>query len=265
MSGFDKSWLALREPADLAARDPGLVEHMVDWLRRKERPVIVDIGCGTGSSVRALGPKFPSDLQVDWRLVDYDSELLREARHRLGDDGLEYHQVDLNHLENLPLEGASVLSASAFFDLASARFCEEIAALVAKRRCAFYAALNYDGKVEWSTPHPLNSDVVRDFNQHQRMDKGLGSALGPQAVAHLQGVFESLDYRIFVAESPWILGEEEALLQQEMLKGMVRPVLEIGRLSPAEVDQWLAFRLDRVRERSSCRVGHLDILALPRA
>ncbi len=151
MSGFDKSWLALREPADLAARDPGLVEHIVGWLRQNARPVIVDIGCGTGSSVRALGPMFPSDLGVDWRLVDYDPALLREARLQLGDDGLEYHQVDLNHLENLPLEGASVLSASAFFDLASARFCEEIAALVAKRHCAFYAALNYDGKVNGVT------------------------------------------------------------------------------------------------------------------
>ncbi|WP_137134291.1 class I SAM-dependent methyltransferase [Rhizobium sp. FKY42] len=263
MSGFDKSWLALREPADLAARDPGLVERTLSWLSQKERPVIVDIGCGTGSSVRALGTKFPPDLQMDWRLVDYDSELLSEARRQLGDDGFEYHQVDLNQLEDLPLEGASLLSASAFFDLASARFCEEMAALVAERHCAFYAALNYDGKVEWNHPHPLDSEVVRDFNQHQRMDKGLGCALGPQAVAHLQGAFESLEYRILVAESPWDLGEEQAMLQQEMLKGMVGPILEIGRLGPAEVDDWLAFRLDRVHEFSSCRVGHLDILALP--
>lgn len=263
MSGFDKDWLALREPADIAARDRELVRQLAAALSGDDN-VIVDIGCGTGSTVRALRPLLSPQSSLSWRLVDYDAKLLDEARRQLGHSGISCHQVDLNRLEDLPLQGASVLSASAFFDLASAELCENMAAAVAQHRCAFYAALNYDGVMRWKTEHPLDTAVVRDFNMHQRRDKGLGAALGPQAVAHLTGVFTSLGYGISTAKSPWLLGEAEAELQRELLDGMILPVLEIGTLNKAALDEWLAFRLDRVHEFAGCEVGHLDLLALPR-
>lgn len=263
MSGFDKGWLALREPADIAARDRDVVRQLAATLSG-DGAVIVDIGCGTGSTVRALRPLLAAQCSLTWRLVDYDAKLLDEARRQLGDTDISFHQVDLNTLDDLLLEGASVLSASAFFDLASAELCENIAAAVARQGCAFYAALNYDGVMQWKTAHPLDAAVVRDFNMHQRRDKGLGAALGPQAVAHLAGVFTSLGYAVSTAKSPWVLGEEEAELQQHLLDGMIAPVLEIGTLDRAALDAWLAFRLDRVHEFASCEVGHLDLLALPR-
>ena len=261
MSGFDKDWLALREPADIAARNRDLVGRLGHVLV-SDPAVIVDIGCGTGSSVRAFGALLPANLNLVWRLVDYDVGLLDEAR-RLGESGITFHQVDLNKLADLPLTGASLLSASAFFDLASAKLCEDIARAVVLENCAFYAALNYDGIIRWSDPHPLDADVVRDFNLHQRMDKGLGPALGPQAVAHLTGVFCSLGYRTFTAPSPWVLGQDEAALQLELLKGMVAPVLEIGGLQQSQLDEWMQFRSQRINQPVSCEVGHLDLLALP--
>lgn len=262
MSGFDKNWLALREPADIAARNRDLVRHLKDVLVNKPA-VIVDIGCGTGSSVRAFRALQSEDHDLVWRLVDYDAVLLDEARRQLGESGITFHQVDLNRLEDLPLEGASLLSASAFFDLASAQLCEDIANAVAGHGCVFYAALNYDGIIRWAEPHPLDADIVRDFNLHQRKDKGLGAALGPQAVAHLAGVFSSLGYETITAPSPWILGKDEAALQLELLKGMVAPVLEIGELDARQLDDWLTFRSQRINEPRSCEVGHLDLLALP--
>lgn len=262
MSGFDKDWLALRETADIAARNKDLVGRLGHVLM-DEPAVIVDIGCGTGSSVRAFSALLPASLNPVWRLVDYDAGLLDEAKRQLGEIGITFHQLDLNKLEDLPLKGASLLSASAFFDLASAKLCEDIARAVVHENCAFYAALNYDGIMRWSDPHPLDADVVRDFNLHQRMDKGLGPALGPQAVAHLTGVFGSLGYRTFTAPSPWVLGQDEAALQRELLKGMVAPVLEIGRLEQSQLDDWMQFRSQRINQSVSCEVGHLDLLALP--
>ncbi len=47
MSGFDKDWLALREPVDLRSRARPLVEHLSRHLEGVTSPVIIDIGCGT--------------------------------------------------------------------------------------------------------------------------------------------------------------------------------------------------------------------------
>ncbi len=61
-------WLAVREPADHAARDAGLVAPLARALPPHVRAV--DLGCGTGSNLRALGPHLgPAQ---DWVLVDHD-------------------------------------------------------------------------------------------------------------------------------------------------------------------------------------------------
>ena len=58
-SGSARGWLALREPADAAARRRDLVEQ----LRRApagDRPLVIhDLGCGTGSMGRWLAPLLP--------------------------------------------------------------------------------------------------------------------------------------------------------------------------------------------------------------
>src|SRR3989442_11585584 len=75
-------WLALREPADVAARSAALTRAVVAKLPR-DRPLrAVDLGTGTGSNVRYLARHLPSDEQ-QWLLVDHDSSLLAEAAARL--------------------------------------------------------------------------------------------------------------------------------------------------------------------------------------
>ena len=54
MSGFDKDWLTLRESADLRARDPQLLATAIGAIERAAHPCVLDIGCGTGSTYRAL-------------------------------------------------------------------------------------------------------------------------------------------------------------------------------------------------------------------
>ena len=73
-------WLALREPADAAARST----ELVDELRADScpgRPLrIHDLGCGTGSMARWLAPRLPGPQR--WVLHDRDAELLaRVATH----------------------------------------------------------------------------------------------------------------------------------------------------------------------------------------
>ncbi len=264
MSGFDKDWLALREPVDRRARADALVERLSRHLEEAEAPAIIDIGCGTGSTWRSLSGRVPRS--ATWQLLDYDPVLLAEAERRIGGaSDVTFRQFDLNQFEDLPLGQVTVVTASALFDLCSADFCNRFAEALVRSRTGLYAALNYDGVIEWSVRHPLDGQVVIDFNQHQRSDKGFGPALGPDATDHLRLAFENLRYRVSVATSPWVMGPEDTDLQSAFLKGLEQPLLETGSLTAPEVKSWLDFRLEAVGQAgSSCVVGHTDILALPR-
>lgn len=265
MSGFDAKWLTLREPADQAARSSVLLEKAAAFVaaRAVQGPAaVLDIGCGTGSTYRALNPHLPS--ATPWRLLDHDPALLEEAARQIGTENIDFFTRDLNIVEALPDDDVALVTASAFFDLASQDFVDRFVARLAERRIGLYAALNYDGKVGWARPHPLDARVLGDFNRHQRTDKGLGAALGPDAVPHLSAALLARGYRVETAETPWRIDAAAADLHLAFLRGMVDPVLEVGSLPPEVIGEWMAFRLAYVRgERGGCEVGHLDLLALP--
>jgi SAM-dependent methyltransferase len=263
MSGFDKSWLAIREPADREARAQPLVDALSHHLQAKaDSPSLLDIGCGTGSTYRTLSPLVPTETR--WHLLDYDPQLLIEAEKQIGPSAsVRFRHHDLNDLDGLPLEGVSVVTASALFDLCSADFCDRFVERLTGEKTGLYAALNYDGVMAWSEAHPLDGKVVENFNRHQRLDKGFGPALGPDATEHLSRLLGGRGYTVEIAKSPWQLGPEHHALQAELLNGIRQPVTEIGSISSAELEEWLAFRLAAVtRPGSSCVVGHTDLLAL---
>lgn len=263
MSGFDKDWLALREPADHAARNAGLVSELARHLDPMTDRRLLDVGCGTGSTWRSLSGSLPGD--VDWLLLDFDPVLLGEAERRIGAGGrVRFCQQDLNDVDGLPLDGVAVLTASALFDLCSEAFCAALVMRLAESACGLYAALNYDGKIKWSISHPLDEQVVAAFNKHQRNDKGFGAALGPEAAASLGHHLRSAGFKVQVADSPWRMDHKFAALQVAFLNGFRRPLEEIGDLSEAEIAAWLSYRISAVdRPYSLCEVGHADLLALP--
>ncbi|MFN3718641.1 MAG: class I SAM-dependent methyltransferase [Rhizobium rhizophilum] len=264
MSGFDKNWLALREPVDMRARAITLVDALSRHLGAVGQASILDIGCGTGSTWRSLTPRVPAGTR--WTLLDYDPVLLAEAERRIDGKGhVSFRQFDLNEMQSLPLSDVTVVTASALFDLCSADFCNRFAETLARNGTGLYAALNYDGVMEWSIPHPLDGQVAADFNRHQRFDKGFGPALGPDATGHLRTSFETLGYSVSVGSSPWIMGPDDAALQVAFLDGLEKPLTEIGSLTEQDIRAWVKFRLEKIEEAgSSCVVGHTDILALPR-
>ncbi|MCD2184655.1 class I SAM-dependent methyltransferase [Rhizobium sp. GN54] len=263
MSGFDTHWLALREPADRAARHPGLINSLAEYLRGQDAPLVLDIGCGTGSTWRSLAGRLPAGTR--WLMLDNDPLLLDEAARRIGsDDDVTFHRHDLNDVEGLPLEGVSVVTASALFDLCSERFCAALADRLAAARCGLYAALNYDGSMRWFPPHPLDAGMVELFNRHQRTDKGFGPALGPDAVACLTRQLAKRGFFVRTGDSPWRLDADMAELDAELLKGLRGPLIEMSGVSDVAIDDWLAYRLAGLgKQRGSDLVGHTDILALP--
>jgi SAM-dependent methyltransferase len=259
MTRFDATWLELREPADLRARDPGLLGEVAVALGVLGG-VVVDLGCGTGATFRALSPRLLAP--VHWRFVDNDRALLDAAMAPLG-EGAEAVRVDLAQLDELPLCGATFVTASALFDLCAASFIEALADRLAERRLGLYAALNYDGSIIWSPPHASDEAVVELFNRHQRSEKGMGQALGPEAGWILAETFAALGYDVIRADSAWRLREGMETLQAAFIEGVAAAVGETGAICARELGDWRVSRLAALETGASCRVGHLDVLAQP--
>lgn len=263
MSGFDKAWLRLREPADREARSPVLFETVEKYINSPRRSrVIMDIGCGTGSTFRTLSSSLPD---AQWKLLDYETTLLDEAKRQIGSrENVSFYCVDLNILDESLLDGVSIVTASALFDLCSQEFCQRFVERLARKRIGLYAALNYDGVMEWSIEHPLDGRIVADFNRHQHLDKGFGPALGPDASDHLSRLFKASGFVVQTASSPWHLGSESEELQREFLGGLKAPIMDTGNIGEQEFSDWLDFRMSHIGESGSrCIVGHTDFLALP--
>lgn len=261
MSGFAKEWLALREPVDRRSRDTRLLNKAVRSVQGRKGAAVLDIGCGTGSTYRTLKPKLADT--ISWKLFDFDNVLLAEAERRHPSDGIAFINGDLNDLDALPLEGVTLLTASALFDLCSSDFIDRFVRKIKGWRTNIYSALNYDGEMHWSVEHPLDEAVKEAFNTHQRTDKGFGVSAGPQAWQILAQELEEHGYSVSTADSTWLMSENDAELQRQFLDGVARAVAEAGCLGRAELDDWLRFRLEAIQAADSlCQVGHQDVFGL---
>lgn len=270
MSGFSIDWLDLRETADSAARSSTLIKQLVDVLQADAdiAPIIIDLGSGTGATLRAL--RNAGAQRCVWRLVDHNPALLNEAlRRHAQQETIEDYELDLRETDALPLGGGTLLASSALFDLVSAPLTDALLARVGHYRMAFYAALNYDGRTQWTPSHAFDSQVLAAFNRHQRRDKGTGPALGTEAVPFLKTALERLGYRVQIADSCWQLDGGHAALLSELINNMRTAVAELLLESSTDnadwseaLDDWHRFRLSHIAE-GSCVIGHQDVLALP--
>ena len=248
--GVSAQWLALREPADHAARDAGLLERAEAWL--KPGAVVMDLGSGTGSTARAFG-----EAHWSWSFVDEDKDLLEKALSRHPD--AEAHAKDIDQIDALPFGKASLVTASALLDLMPYAWVSALAAVLKKSALPLYAALNYNGIMRW-TPALDGDEAVRAaFNAHQTTDKGLGPAMGPQSAAATQTVFQDHGYAVHLADSPWRLGPEHATLQAQLIEGIASAAHEMGC---AAATAWAKARL-AVLENTTAVIGHTDLFAHP--
>src|SRR5579864_4215568 len=74
MADLMSEWLALREPADAAARSTEVTQAIVDALPREGPLRALDLATGTGSNIRFLASRLPAPQE--WTAVDRDPVLL---------------------------------------------------------------------------------------------------------------------------------------------------------------------------------------------
>lgn len=275
---FSPEWLALREPADHAARSRDLRARVAAHFSARTELNIVDFGCGAGSNLRGTYAALPDHQR--WRLVDYDANLLAAARDRLmawadsgRADGATLHlskggkslivsfvQADLTRdLDKALPPDTDLVTAAALFDLVSEGWIAGFAAALKQRGLPLYTVLTYDGTERWEPPHPADAAMLAAFHAHQATDKGFGPAAGPRATAVMADAFAAAGYHVERARSPWHLGPDFAVLARELVTGFAGAVRETGTVPEGDIDAWLAAR----RSGVTCHVGHEDLFAFP--
>jgi hypothetical protein len=290
MSGFSAEWLRLREPVDHRSRNQALQTQVLNYLAQIKTVCpgsvhLTDLGSGTGSNLRALAPHL--DALQYWTLVDHDPMLLQAARHTLlawADSEINTHApesrvdtstqieplsilkqdkrimvefkcVDLYNDYQAVLDApADLITAAAFFDLVAEPWLTKFCASLTK---PLYTVLTYDGIEQWSPPEIMDADVLKAFHQHQRTDKGFGSALGPAAPERLQSLLKAYQFITVSSPSPWVLDHTDRSLIEQLASGTAEAIREIDTISSTIVNQWEQSR----RQASQCEIGHMDLFA----
>ncbi len=285
--GFDGDWLDLREEQDAWARDQDLGAHLAEIL--PARPRLLDLGSGTGSLIRWLGPII--DRAQAWTMVDADAELMSRAFDTMADtaealglsatfpgkktllvhtpggawriEGVLTNLADAP--DGLPLDRVDAVVCSALCDLVSRRWVASIAAACAARSLPFYAALNVTGRDRFVPPRRGDALIARGFRRDQRRDKGFGGmALGPDAVPVLAEAFAAQGYTVLRAASDWHIDRRDGMLAAEIVSGHAKAALPWERRRSKAILGWAEARRAQVLAgRLSVTIGHEDLLALP--
>lgn len=262
---FSTEWLALREPADHAARNKELLAAIAAHFAGRTDLSVTDLASGQGSTLRAVAKHLPPGQS--WTLVDYDETLLDTATRLSAGDGVDIstQRADLSDdVASVLALPTDLLTTSAFFDLVSKPWLTQFVKEATKRRLPVYAALTYDGRMSCAPHDEHDAAAVAAFNRHQRHDKGFGPALGPTATETAQRLFEHAGYKVMLGASDWRLGAADAELQRELIVGWHDAIAELKEIPAAALAAWQEARLAAVDAGSATlTVGHQDLWAFP--
>jgi len=262
-------WLALREPADAAARAEDLVEELRPHLAHDRVTRVHDLGCGTGSMARWLAPRLPGPQH--WVLYDRDAALLPLAAAdapREASGGarvwVETEQRDITRLDPGALAGASLVTASALLDMMTSEEVRRLVDTCTAPGCPALITLTVTGRVDLTPADPSDQLFAAAFNEHQRRSSPAGRRLGPASLDAAVEDFTRLGFEVLVRPSPWRLGPDERELTKAWLHGWVGPACEqrpeLEDLRGPYVRRRLAELADG---RLSVSVHHQDLLARP--
>jgi hypothetical protein len=259
-------WLALREPADAAARAADLIDQLARTLRPTDGLVIHDLGCGTGSMGRWLAPLLAG--RQHWVLHDRDADLLEIADVRCSAaDGAqvtaEVKQSDVTCLESEDLADASLITTSALLDLLTEDELGRLIGVCARAGAPALLTLSVVGRVEVSPADPLDRAIAAAFDAHQRRTTDRGRLLGPDAVTVAVDEFARLGADVVVRSSPWRLDAGHVALTSEWLSGWVGAACEQEPELVAEAELYTRRRLAQASAGElMVTVDHADLLAL---
>ena len=282
MSGFSAQWLDLREPVDHRSRNVELghrlARHFEGW-----RPItIVDLGCGTGSNLRATAPLLGPDQMLDaGRLRPGAARCRGRASDRLG---RRRRQQD-NRL--ILFKGAKRLSvefrrADIAGDLDGAlgadRQSRHGVGLLRPRLGRFHRPLRRRrGQAQGRLLHraDLRRRSALDARARGRRRHGRGLPRPSGARQGLRRRRRPACTRTCWArpspmpatawtkpDSAWRLGDDDALLIADLARGFADAVRETGQVDAQLIADWSAITAHRRRRRPHRHAGPAACVAV---
>ncbi|MEZ0166721.1 SAM-dependent methyltransferase [Kineococcus sp. LSe6-4] len=212
LENFDPDWLALREPVDHGTRSARLEELLAARLTGRDRVRVVDLGAGSGSTLRHLAPRL-AELGVaaaqDWVLVDHDADLLARALASPvpAAASVTTARVDLADREAVRevLSGADVVVGSALLDVLPAPVADGLVEVLSTLdpRPAVLFVLTVTGG---ASTDPAVAGAAEGFDADQR-----ARGLGPDAAGHVAAAFTARGWSVQREATPWRLGPSPLL------------------------------------------------------
>jgi len=285
---FTADWLALREPADAAARSRRLTELVADRFRHRDKIHLLDLAAGTGANMRYLANRLPPGQA--WVLADHDELLLAQVplaiREWATDQGLNVAsrgesddlveisdrsttwevrttRVDLaQSLDAGYFSGSDLVTASALLDLVSEPWLRALVGRCRDVEAVVLFSLSYDGRIACAPGDVEDARIRSLVNSHQRTDKGFGAALGPAAADAAVRLLLEAGYRMEREHSDWSLGPEHHDLQRQLIEGWFDAATAMVPDHNRIIRDWRTRRLAHVDAgRSRLIVGHEDVAA----
>lgn len=279
----DPEWLNRRERFDAAARSPVLAEHLSAMLPR--RPRLLDIAAGTGGMFRWFAPRI--GRAQSWLLADEDEALLATAFERTAEWAvqrgwtitwpgnamlvhtpkgawrIEGFAADLAAAPaDLPLQAMDAVLCSALLNRVSRAWLHRVADAL---RVPLLACLVGDGRCDWLPRHPSDRLIRAGAQRQHARGSGFGPPLGAGASSAATRTFHARGFAVHAASSDWRVSRRELTMTQTLVQVAADAARRALPARSQTIADWEVVRLRQtLAARLAVRIGHRDILAVPR-
>lgn len=275
------NWLNNRERFDRKARNGDTLKLFLNHTSEYQKLSIADFGSGTASNILYLSKVI--DRNVNWYLIERETELINEAKTRIKayfenvkQESDEVYHGTLNgksftfYMYNETIESfmkrdvpLNAATSSALFDLFTKEEFISLFKLLFSRKIPLYGVLNYSG-ISFDPCMDTDQLFISYFEQHMSRNLEKGSPMGKHTMETIQTIVDGESTTsISVGNSDWKIPavEKNFILQNfEFYEEGIRSYLT-DQCQLQEFNNWIKIRHNQINdEKIKLTVFHQDFM-----